>query len=567
MVRKSAIFILLFYSLAIAAYSQLSYQDSLLLNIIRTHGQAEVIVPVSNVRSMDYLTRRFSISSLKDGGVSIVLGPGSADTFISTVFDYKIVEPPDSKALISAKGAQALYDWQSYPTYSQYDSLMRSFQSLYPGLCRLDTIGTSINGKLVLALKISDNVSATEGEPKVFYSSTIHGDELAGYFLMLRLADYLLKNYPVNKLVKELVENLEIWINPLANPDGTYRTGNIISSPVRGNANGVDLNRNFPDPLNPSIIQEKETNDMISFMRKHRFVISANFHSGSEVVNYPWDRWLSKFHADDIWFNNISRGYADTVHLYSSPTYLRDLDDGVTRGAVWYIIYGGRQDFVTWELQGREVTIELDDIKQTPAAQLELLWQYNYRSLLRYVGNAMYGIHGKVRNSETLNPVAARIFITGHDKDSSHVYSDIASGNFTRFLSPGTWNLTFSAPGYKDTTVTAFVSEWQKSILIVDMVPVATLIESATRENPVIYPNPSSGYFWCLVPDEVCGSVSVEIVSQTGSTVFSEERETYPGEPLFIEVFDLSQGVYNIVVRNSINAKSSTGRIIIHGPS
>ena len=65
----------------------------------------------------------------------------------------------------------------------------------YPSLCRLDTIGTSINGKLVLALKISDNPAEDETEPEVFYSSTMHGDETGGYVLMLRLADYLLKNY------------------------------------------------------------------------------------------------------------------------------------------------------------------------------------------------------------------------------------------------------------------------------------------------------------------------------------------------------------------------------------
>ncbi|MCK7536337.1 MAG: hypothetical protein MZV63_37830 [Marinilabiliales bacterium] len=85
-------------------------------------------------------------------------------------------------------------------------------------------------------------------EPEVFYTSTIHGDETAGFILMLRLADYLLKNYNTDSRVKDLVDNLEIWINPLANPDGTYRSGNYIISPVRFNANGYDLNRNFPDP-------------------------------------------------------------------------------------------------------------------------------------------------------------------------------------------------------------------------------------------------------------------------------------------------------------------------------
>ena len=56
---------------------------------------------------------------------------------------------------------------------------------------------------------------------------------------------------------------------------------------------------------------------MMKFMREHKFALSANFHSGAEVVNYPWDRWWW-LHADNDWFYNISRKYADTVHLYSS---------------------------------------------------------------------------------------------------------------------------------------------------------------------------------------------------------------------------------------------------------
>jgi hypothetical protein len=195
----------------------------------------------------------------------------------------------------------------------------------------------------------------------------MHGDETGGFILMLHLADYLLKNYSINEKVKNLADNLEIWINPLANPDGTYSSGNTISSPVRYNANGYDLNRNFPDPFTPNTVKQKETLDMIKFMRKHKFVLSVNFHSGSEVVNYPWDRWLSKFHADDSWFNEISRAYADTVHVYAGPAYMNFLDNGVTRGALWYIVYGGRQDFMTWELHGREVTIEIDDQFVTPA--------------------------------------------------------------------------------------------------------------------------------------------------------------------------------------------------------
>ena len=136
-------------------------------------------------------------------------------------------------------------NWQSYPTCSQYDSMMTEFAADYPSICKLDTIGTSVDGRLVLVLKISSDLTS-ETKPQVFYSSTIHGDEPPGFVLMLRLADYLLSNYTSDPRVKNLVDNLGIWINPLANPDGTYTSGNTITSPTRYNADGVDLNRNFP---------------------------------------------------------------------------------------------------------------------------------------------------------------------------------------------------------------------------------------------------------------------------------------------------------------------------------
>jgi hypothetical protein len=177
---------------------------------------------------------------------------------------------------------------------------------------------------------------------------------------------------------------------------------------------------------------------MMKFMRKHKFVISANFHAGAEVVNYPWDRWM-RLHPDNTWFYNISRSYADTVHAHSVPGYLTMLNNGITNGYAWYDVIGGRQDFVTWELQGREVIIELDYTKFTPPGDLEDLWESNWRSLLGYLENALYGIHGLVKDSDTDEPVPARIFITGHDADSSHIYSDTVSGRFTRLLAPGSF--------------------------------------------------------------------------------------------------------------------------------
>lgn len=563
MVKRLLILFFIFLLFALRCFSQIINNDDRLRQIISRDGQVEVTISWSGKKSTEILTTNVSILSVKDKVVHISLSPLTVEWFILQKFDYQIVERAETKSIISSVNVNQAMEWDKYPTYTQYDSIMRSFLKLYPSLCHLDTIGTSVNGKLVLALKISDNADIKEDEPEVFYSSTMHGDETGGFVLMLHLADYLLKNYNIDNRVKNLVDNLEIWINPLANPDGTYVSGNTITSPTRYNANGYDLNRNFPDPITPNTLKQKETLDMVKFMRKHRFVLSANFHSGSEVVNYPWDKWLSKLHADDSWFHSISRSYADTAHVYAGPAYMNFLEDGVSRGAEWYIIYGGRQDFMTWELHGREVTIELDDQYITPAAQLTLLWQNNWHSLLGYLENALYGIHGKVRNVNSLVPVPAKVFINDYDKDSSQVYPDTLTGSFERFLTPGIWNLTFSANGYKDTTINnVIVVSEQKTDLVVDMKPATSSIEPAdSTAKLLLYPNPAVNTFKALLPDIVTGNINVRIINQVGKLMSDYNTEVVQGIPLIININTLSPGTYVVIF--TIKRTSYHGRFVI----
>lgn len=541
------------------SFSQKSVNDNLLRDIVRNNGQVEVTISEPGIKAMDWLSGNTSISSVKDKTVHIVLSPLTLEWFISQNFDYNIVERTESKGIISSVSMKQALGWDMYPTYSQYDSIMRSFLTTYPDLCQLHTIGTSINGKLIQVLKISDNASVEEDEPEVFYSSSIHGDETGGFVLMLRFADYLLKNYSIDSRVKNLVDNLEIWINPLANPDGTYNSGDLIASPVRFNANGYDLNRNFPDPETPytsSNIKQKETLDMIRFMSEHNFVLSANFHSGDEVVNYPWDRW-PRLHADDSWFYNVSRKYADTVHFYSGPVYMTGFNDGITNGAAWYKINGGRQDFMTYDLHGREVTVELDDNWITPSDQLNSLWQYNWHSLIGYLENATYGIHGGVVDINTKKPVAARVFITGHDKDNSQVFSDTLAGSFTRLIAPGSWDLLFTANGYRDTLISnILVSEGQKTLLNVEMKPIPVNI-------PLLYPNPVSQSLKIILPENISGEVNITIFNQSGIKMTDFNTKAVLGIPVVIDVSHMAAGLYNILITNRVKKISNKARFVV----
>lgn len=560
------IILILLQVLSVMSTAQEPERDDLLKKIVGNFGQVTVSMPFPGSRDMDVLTRNVSVSSRRDNKLEIVLSPLTVEWFISRKYDYRILENDGIKGIITAGTTKQAMEWDSYPAYVQYDSIMQSFVALYPQICHLDTIGTTNYGKIVMALKISDNPLTDEDEPEVFYSSSIHGDETGGFILMLRLADYLLKHYNTDIRIGNLVDNLEIWINPLANPDGAYRTGNTISSPTRFNANGYDLNRNFPDPVSNNPNKQKETLDMMKFMRSHNFVLSANFHSGVEVVNYPWDRWRRR-HPDDDWFYYISRKYADTVHMHAVAGYMTFKENGVTNGWDWYDIYGGRQDFITWELQGREVTIELDDNYVTPAAQLNSLWEANYRSLLGYIENALYGIHGTVTDYVTGETVPAKIFISGHDADSSHVYSDTLSGTFVRLLAPGAWTLRFRADGYLTKTVTVTASNEQISRVDIKMVRIVNPVDTVTTAGLFIYPNPANEFIKVVLPERQIGIVEVRIINSLGVNIrlnsINNTEHTTEDMPLFINVQDLPAGVYTIIIRNTTTKVTDKASFVI----
>lgn len=545
---KIVTFILLLLTLSSNSFGQNQASDEVLRDIVKRKGQARVTMPFPGRAQTELISKNVSLEYADDKTISVVLSRRTVEWFIASGFRYSITDESQVKSGLSSASVHEAMQWESYPTLPQYDSIMTHFAEKYPHICRLDTIGTSIKGRSILTLKISDTPQTDLQKPAVFYSSTIHGDETGGFILMMRLAEYLLENYSSDSQVTKLVNGLDIWINPLSNPDGTYNNGDTIVSPVRFNSNGYDLNRNFPDPdVSPGELQ-RETADMMNFLGRYRFVLSANFHSGAEVVNYPWDRW-QRYHADNNWFHSVSRAYADTVHHYAPAGYMTDFEYGVTNGYEWYKINGGRQDYVTYELHGREVTIELDDEYITPPSKLNALWEHNRRSLIYYLENALYGIHGKVTDKATGKPVPAKIFIKGHDIDNSHVFADTLTGNFVRLISPGLWNLTFTANGYRDTTISdILVEEGLRTDISVEMDSVATGIDTSGISRVLLYPNPAGEFVMARLPDNVFGRFKIEILSLTGAKLSVSIMDRNDNSPLMIDVKTLINGFYFVSI-------------------
>ncbi|HOY31233.1 MAG TPA: M14 family zinc carboxypeptidase [Bacteroidales bacterium] len=409
--------------------------------------------------------------------------------FLTRNIPYEIITSAQPKAITMATTVAQMANWDRYPTYSVYEQMMANFAGNYPALCDIDTIlsPTPSGNYKILVAKISDNVHTAENEPQFLYSSSMHGNETAGYYLMLRLINYLLSNYGSVPQVTNLLNGAEIWICPLANPDGTYYNsspaGSTVANGRRYNLASIDLNRNYPDPLdgdhpdgNP---WAAETIAFMDFANNHHFVMGANFHSGAEVMNYPWDTWTTSgnSNADAAWWERICSNYVATARTVDSDYMTDTYSDGVTEGGDWYVITGGRQDYMNYFKHCREVTIELDSYFITPTENLNTEWNKNYNSLINYLQESLCGIRGIITDSCSGQPVRAKVFANGYDQanDSSHVYSALPVGNYHKYVNTGTYSLTFSAPGYISKTISSIsVTNGTATVVNVVLVPSAS---------------------------------------------------------------------------------------------
>lgn len=134
-------------------------------------------------------------------------------------------------------------------------------------------IGTSVEGRPIIAYH-----RGTPGGTVVLVIGVIHGDESAGLEI-------------VNKLrTAAIPKNVDLWLVPSMNPDG-------VANDTRTNANGVDLNRNFPyqwgkirklgywQYAGPSRASEPETKAMVKFIREIKPALGIWYHQDLNIIS------------------------------------------------------------------------------------------------------------------------------------------------------------------------------------------------------------------------------------------------------------------------------------------
>jgi hypothetical protein len=529
--------VLLTHVCTVSAQNKTTDQNIKARQVLAVRGEIEIRFVRPADQNLEFLTGVLSIDRVNQDTLFAYVNEDQFRTFLTLSIPYEILPAP---GLRLAKIAEInTVNWRThYPSYSRYLALMDSFMMKYPGLCSLTDVGTTPGGHKLLVMRISGPSGSNENKPGVLLTSSIHGDEPLGFVLLLRLIENLLGQYGTSTEITTLVDNTVIWINPLANPDGTFFTSDsTIYGATRFNLNHIDLNRNFPDPVKgehpDSYNWQSETIAMMNFMKSQHPVLSANFHGGSEVVNYPWDSF-SRLHPDDAWYRMISRQWVDTAHAYSYPGYMTAEDNGITNGYSWYVVYGGRQDYVNYFIHSREVTIELSDNKIPDENNLDNYWKYNYRSLLQYIEQVYTGISGIISDSVTGLPVKAMISIPGHDQDNSQVYSDSTHGYFFRLAQEGNYIIDISAVGYVSKQMAVKI---EKSRLT------RTFIKLSPKAEFLIYPNPFSDVLRIYI-SEPGKDLELQLTDLSGRKVKYITKAIQEAGPQELRIDGLAPGMY-----------------------
>ncbi len=457
---KTKFFAILFFFVSLGLFAQ----ETNLNKLMQDRNEYYFTFELNGNDDLSAIAHAISVDRVDGNVVTAYANNKEFAEFQKMGYEITLQTPPSmmEKHVMWDGSNRAAYDWDQYPTYSAYENMMYQFATDHPDMCEIITLGTLPSNRKIMIAHINNGSGA--GKPKFLYTSTIHGDETTGWMLMLRWIDYLLEN-PTLPECANILNNIDLYVGPNTNPDGTYHGGNnTVNGATRYNANGVDMNRNYADPHSgPHPDGEAYQQETLWFMQlaeENNFVMGANYHGGAEVMNYPWDN-THTLHSDDAWYQLISHEYANLCHQVSS-SYMTDYNNGITNGAAWYMIGGGRQDYMNGYAECRELTIECSNTKCPNASQMPNFWNINKNSIFAFANQVLYGIHGTVVDAESKAPIGgATVTLVGHDDQYATVSTQLPNGDFHRPVKGGTYNVRITKNGYETYETQVTVADGQ----------------------------------------------------------------------------------------------------------
>ena len=258
--------------------------------------------------------------------------------------------------------------FQDYHNLAATEAIMQRFVQEHPDLAALEVIGTSVEGRSIYALRLSDEAEEIDlDEPAVLVVGCHHAREWISVEVPLYFADYLLENYLKDGVVTRLLNYTEIWIVPVLNPDGyqySWTTDRWWRKNRRNNGDGtigVDINRNYgyefegagssDDPASytyrgSSAFSEPETQAMRNLLDGttfgRTFQGGLSYHNYSQVVIFPWGYTYDEVENVQE-YEWVSGNMVNLINAgHSNPQY------DYVAGQGSHLLYNTNGDFGDW---------------------------------------------------------------------------------------------------------------------------------------------------------------------------------------------------------------------------
>ncbi|HYG52386.1 MAG TPA: M14 family zinc carboxypeptidase [Flavobacteriales bacterium] len=300
-----------------------------------------------------------------------------------------------------------------YPTYAQVLSDLDSMVLLYPGLVNAKAaIGSymTANGNSIYWMRMSDNPTVDENEPELLITALHHAREPGSITQLLYFMWYLLENYGTDPEITYLLDNTEIYLIPVINPDGyVYNQttnpagGGMWRKNRRNNGDGtfgVDLNRNYAYQWGvsgssastssdiyrgPSAFSEPETKAVRDFVYAHNFKLALNYHTFGNLLLYPYG-YANVTATDENYFEKATElmvcdnGFANVqaVELYPASGDSDDwfYGDTLTKPRVFaFTPEAGSDNYGFWPPSAQIKNLAKDNLRQNMTA-LNLMHYY-----------------------------------------------------------------------------------------------------------------------------------------------------------------------------------------------
>ena len=196
-----------------------------------------------------------------------------------------------------------------YHTYDEAKADLTDLATRFPAIASLQSLGKSIEGRDIVALKITGADATPHAKPVFLFMGCHHAREWISVEVPLAIGHHFVEGYATDAAIKALVDSREIWICPMVNPDGlTWSQNNYKYWRKNRHKNadgtfGVDPNRNYgykwgtagdsgePDSdtyRGTEAFSEIETQNIRDFAKAHLLTASISFHSYGERVLYPF---------------------------------------------------------------------------------------------------------------------------------------------------------------------------------------------------------------------------------------------------------------------------------------